>query len=98
MEQPGLLTPASALLPVYAVPRLAWVGDDEPTRHRVSNTSSHQRLPDRDRILRQLDKMLASGRLTPEEAERLRSADPAEFEAAVRAISERHMRERQAEQ
>ena len=60
----------------------------------MSNTPSHQRLPDRDRILRQLDKMLASGRLTPEEAERLRSADPAEFEAAVRAISERHMRER----
>jgi len=53
---------------------------------------------DRDRILRQLDKMLASGRMTAEEAERLRSADPQEFEAAVRAISDRHIRERQGRQ
>lgn len=60
----------------------------------LKDVVSHRRLPDRDRILRQLEKMLASGRITPEEAERLKSADPAEFEAAVRAISERHMSER----
>jgi hypothetical protein len=51
---------------------------------------------DRDRILRQLDKMLASGRITAEEADRLRSADPEEFEAAVRAISGRHVSERKS--
>lgn len=49
---------------------------------------------DRERVLRQLDKMLASGRVTPEEVERLRSTDPNEFEGAVKAISTRHARER----
>jgi hypothetical protein len=44
-----------------------------------------------DRILQQLDKMLASGRITEDEAAALRSAsDPAEFDRAVGAIQARH--------
>jgi hypothetical protein len=45
----------------------------------------------RARTLKQLDRLVASGRLTTEEAERLRRAEgQAEFEAAVGAISLRH--------
>jgi hypothetical protein len=48
-----------------------------------------------DRILQQLDKMLASGQITEEEAIALRSAsDPKEFDQAVGAIQARHAGER----
>lgn len=44
-----------------------------------------------DRILQQLDKMLASGRITEEEAAALRSAEnPEDFEHAVWGIRARH--------
>jgi hypothetical protein len=43
------------------------------------------------RIMQQLDKMVASGRITPEEAARLRAAEGTpEFEGAVSAIRVRH--------
>jgi len=45
----------------------------------------------RDRVLKHLDKMIASGRVTGGEAERLRSArDQEMFTAAVRDIRARH--------
>ncbi len=44
-----------------------------------------------DRVLEQLEKMLASGRITDEEAAALRSATgPEEFDRAVGAIRARH--------
>ena len=46
---------------------------------------------DRQRVLRQLDRMVAAGRVTAQEAERLRGApDPAAFEAALGEIRARH--------
>ena len=48
-----------------------------------------------ERILQQLDKMVASGQMTPEEAERLREAQgKPEFEAAVLDVRQRHAGER----
>ena len=48
-----------------------------------------------ERILRQLDKMVASGQITPEEAERMRVAQgKPEFEAAVLDVRLRHAGER----
>jgi polyhydroxyalkanoate synthesis regulator phasin len=44
-----------------------------------------------ERIMEQLDKMVASGRITPDEAARLRvTAGTSEFDAAVAAIRARH--------
>jgi hypothetical protein len=44
-----------------------------------------------DRIIEQVDKMLASGRITDEEAAQLRATEgTADFEAAVGAIRARH--------
>jgi len=44
-----------------------------------------------ERIMEQLDKMVASGRITPDEAARLRAtAGTSEFDAAVAAIRARH--------
>ena len=65
-------------------------------RNVTQRHQGHQGKIDRERILRQLDKMIASGRITAEEANRLRAAGPHEFEAAVQAISQRHIRERNA--
>jgi polyhydroxyalkanoate synthesis regulator phasin len=46
-----------------------------------------------ERIIEQLDKMVASGRLTPEEAERLRAtAGTAGFDEALAAVRTRHAR------
>jgi hypothetical protein len=46
---------------------------------------------DHARVLEQLDRMVASGRITPEEADRLRkAAGTTEFEAAMGAIRARH--------
>jgi len=48
-----------------------------------------------ERILQQLDKMVASGQVTPGEAERLRKAQgKPEFEAAVLDVRLRHAGER----
>jgi hypothetical protein len=48
-----------------------------------------------ERILRQLDKMVASGQVTPEEAERLRETQgKPEFEAAMLDVRLRHAGER----
>jgi hypothetical protein len=48
-----------------------------------------------ERILQQLDKMVASGQVTPEEAERMREAQgKPEFEAAVLDVRLRHAGER----
>ena len=48
-----------------------------------------------ERILQQLDKMVVSGQVTPEEAERLRKAQgKPEFEAAVLDVRLRHAGER----
>jgi hypothetical protein len=47
----------------------------------------------RDRLLRQLDRLLGSGRITSAEADRLREAtNRDEFDAAARDISVRHAR------
>ncbi len=44
-----------------------------------------------DRIIRQLDKMVAAGRVTREEAPRLREAEgTADFDAAIAGIRARH--------
>jgi polyhydroxyalkanoate synthesis regulator phasin len=44
-----------------------------------------------DRIIQQLDAMVVAGRLTPEEAARLRAAEGTpEFEAAVNDVRARH--------
>jgi polyhydroxyalkanoate synthesis regulator phasin len=44
-----------------------------------------------ERIVEQVDKMVRSGRITPEEAERLRATEgTTDFEAAVAAIRARH--------
>jgi polyhydroxyalkanoate synthesis regulator phasin len=44
-----------------------------------------------ERIMEQLDKMVASGRVTPDEATRLRAtAGTSEFDTAVAAIRARH--------
>ena len=49
----------------------------------------------RDRLLDRLDRMVESGQVTDEEAERLRAADNAEdFDAAVVAIRTRHAQAR----
>jgi polyhydroxyalkanoate synthesis regulator phasin len=49
---------------------------------------------DRDRVLERLDKMFEAGRVTEEEAERVRSATGSDdFEDAVRNIRVRHARE-----
>jgi polyhydroxyalkanoate synthesis regulator phasin len=46
-----------------------------------------------ERIIEQLDAMVASGRVTPEEATRLRAAaGTAEFDSAVGAVRARHAR------
>ena len=48
-----------------------------------------------ERIIQQLDKMVVSGQVTPEEAERLRKAQgKPEFEAAVLDVRLRHAGER----
>ena len=48
---------------------------------------------ERERLLKQLDKMVESGRVTETEAAQLRTAaDPGEFDRAVRAIRVRHER------
>ena len=48
-----------------------------------------------ERIIQQLDKMVVSGQVTPEEAERLRKAQgKPEFEAAVPDVRLRHAGER----
>lgn len=45
----------------------------------------------RERIVASLDRMVASGRLTKEEADRLRGADePGQFDSAIRGIRVRH--------
>jgi hypothetical protein len=50
---------------------------------------------DRDRLLGRLDKMLDAGRVTEEEARRLRvAADSEDFDEAVREIRLRHAAER----
>jgi hypothetical protein len=50
---------------------------------------------DRDRLLGRLDKMLEAGRVTEEEARRLRvAADSEDFDEAVREIRLRHATER----
>lgn len=47
----------------------------------------------RTRIVENLDRTVASGRFTPEEAARLRAAaDPAEFDAVIREVRTRHAR------
>ncbi len=44
-----------------------------------------------ERIIEQLDKMVASGRITPEEAARLRAtAGTSEFDSAMGAVRARH--------
>ena len=46
---------------------------------------------EQQRVLRQLDRMVAAGRVTAQEAERLRSArDPAAFESVLAEIRVRH--------
>ncbi|MEX0629666.1 MAG: hypothetical protein WEE67_04405 [Chloroflexota bacterium] len=51
----------------------------------------------RQRILERLDRMVESGRLTEQEAERLHAAgDPGEFDAVVRDIRVRHAESRLA--
>jgi hypothetical protein len=46
---------------------------------------------DQQRILRQLDRMVSAGRVTPQEAERLRVADNADaFQAVMSEIRTRH--------
>jgi hypothetical protein len=53
---------------------------------------------DRDRLLGRLDKMLEGGRVTEEEARRLRvAADSEDFDEAVREIRLRHATERLGE-
>lgn len=48
-----------------------------------------------ERVVEQIDKMVASGKMTSEEAERLRAApDPASVERALRDIRARHAGER----
>ena|SRR5215472_6758597 len=48
-----------------------------------------------ERLLRQLDRMVELGRVTQDEADRLRAAtEPAEVEAVVREIRDRHAGER----
>jgi hypothetical protein len=49
---------------------------------------------DAERLLCRLGKMEASGRITGEEAEGVRTADPGEVDEATRAIRLRHARER----
>ena len=44
------------------------------------------------RVPRHLDRLVASGRLTPQEAARLRAGDPAEIDAAAAEIRLRHTR------
>ena len=47
----------------------------------------------RARIVASLDRMVVSGRLTKEEADRLRGADkPGRFDSAIRGIRVRHAR------
>ena len=46
---------------------------------------------DHARVIEQLDRMVASGRITPEEADRLRAAaGTTEFDAVMAAIRARH--------
>lgn len=46
----------------------------------------------RQRLLHQLDRMVESGRVTPDEAAELRTAgdDPEQFDAVIHAIRQRH--------
>jgi hypothetical protein len=47
--------------------------------------------PDQQRILRRLDRMVSAGRITPQEAERVRAAGDADaFQAALGEVRARH--------
>ena len=55
--------------------------------------TKHSKLANRERLVERLDHMVASGRLTEPEAERLRTAsEPTDFDDAVRNVRVRHAR------
>ena len=60
----------------------------------MSDGRSHRPEIDRERLRARVDSLLAAGRITTEEAARVRAADdPAELDLFIRAIQRRHATE-----